>query len=131
MYNGLGNLVQFEYSVLERYEQTGFFKFIVPNDGIYLLQAVGAQGGNANPRAGGRGAMIGGHFNLTKGDVLRIGVGGKGEDGSYKSTVRNYVKATGGGGGGASSVVKVNGDFDSLSNEDNTKLVIAGGGGGA
>ena len=95
------------------------------------MEAVGAQGGSANDgenkggyKVGGKGAIIGGYFNLTKGDVLRVAVGGKG-DYPYGSLL------SGGGGGGASSIVLVNGDFNSLADEDNTKLIIAGGGGGA
>ena len=109
----------------------GFFKFVVPVDGIYFLEAVGAEGGKeyAGEYKGGKGAIISGHFRLAKGDILRIGVGDKGGDGARATHTKTVW--SGGGGGGASSIVKVNGDFDSFSDKDNTLLIIAGGGGGA
>jgi hypothetical protein len=83
--------------------------FTVPIDGTYQIVAFGAQGGNSvfPGGTGGRGAEIGGDFNLTASEILQIAVGGAG--------------MAGGGGGGGSFVV----------GPDNTPLVIAGGGGGA
>jgi hypothetical protein len=75
--------------------------FTVPINGIYQIIAFGAQGGGS---VGGKGAEIGGNFNLTAGKLLRIAVGGAG---------------TGRGGGGGSFVVG-----------GNAPLVIAGAGGG-
>ncbi len=96
-----------------------FQYYKAPQDGWYFINAFGAQGGESGElkKVGGLGASMQGHFFLKKGELLRIGVGEKGE----KST----GVTGGGGGGGASSVVKVN--------EDSTyqPIVIAGGGGGA
>ena len=135
-----GNVVDYEFDFDDegeprgfRFNKVGFHKFEVPVNGTYKLEAVGAQGGKSyenkdgtSYKVGGKGAIISGYFNFTKGDVLRVAVGGKGGDGS-----RSNSYGSGGGGGGASSVVRVDGNFDSLADEDNTKLIIAGGGGGA
>ncbi len=83
----------------------------VPTTGTYNIVAYGAAGGSVFAGAtGGFGAQVGGSFNLMANQVLRIAVGGAGQDGSYGS-----------GGGGGSFVV-----FD----VDNAILAIAGGGGG-
>ena len=108
-----------------------FRKFDVPVSGTYYLEVVGGQGGNVGVAKGGRGAILSGYFDLTKGDVLRVAVGGKGESNKDLDDKGFLIDLWGGGGGGASSVVLVDGDFDSLADEDNTKLIIAGGGGGA
>ena len=95
------------------------------------MEAVGGQGGNVGVSKGGRGAILSGYFDLTKGDVLRVVVGSKGGSNKDRDDQGYLIDLWGGGGGGASSVVLVDGDFDSLADEDNTKLIIAGGGGGA
>jgi hypothetical protein len=82
-------------------------KFTVQTTGIYQILASGAQGGTQVGVSGGKGAEIGGDFNLTAGETLQIAVGGAG--------------LSNGGGGGGSFVVGPN----------NTPLVIAGGGGGS
>jgi hypothetical protein len=93
--------------------------YTVPKTGLYQIIAYGAQGGSSQlgtvVGAGGRGAEIGGNFNLTAGEALQIAVGGVGAD----NAGLNIFGASGGGGGG-SFVVGPN----------NTPLVIAGGGGG-
>ena len=48
--------------------------FNVPQTGSYQILAFGAQGGDS----GGRGAQIGGDFNLAAGEILQIAVGGAG-----------------------------------------------------
>ncbi len=92
--------------------------FTVPESGLYQILAFGAEGGSGIfcgatcfIGAGGRGAKIGGDFDLTAGETLQIAVGGAGTSG---------VDFRGGSGGGGSFVV---GPVD-------TPLVIAGGGGG-
>jgi hypothetical protein len=93
--------------------------FTVPVTGTYQILAFGAQGGsavggNSGPSApGGKGAEIGGDFDLTKDEVLRIAVGGAGGNGGNGFFY--------GGGGGGSFVI----------GPSNSKLVIAGGGGGS
>jgi hypothetical protein len=89
--------------------------FTVPATGEYEITAFGAQGESAQnasggSSAGGKGAEISNHFNLTAGEILEITVGGMGGTGKYS-----------GGGGGGSFVI----------GPGNTPLVIAGGGGGA
>ena len=85
-----------------------------PQDGIYIIEAWGAEGGKSNGQSGGmnvmggKGARIKGDFELSQGDSLDILVGQKGEDANCGS-----------GGGGGTFVVK-----------GNDLLVAAGGGGG-
>lgn len=93
--------------------------FTVPTTDTYQILAFGAQGGgsgNVFGRIGqtGRGAAIGGNFNLTAGEVLQIAVGGAGVSSGV------CPSRFSGGGGGGSFVV----------GPGNTPLVIAGGGGG-
>ena len=62
----------------------------------YEIVAVGAQGGagkTVQSFSGGLGALIGGYFTLSSGDVLQLAVGGMGADG---------FNIGGGGGGGYS-----------------------------
>src|SRR5207253_1975410 len=92
--------------------------FTVPTTGLYQILAFGAQGGTGSflpgqGGLGGRGAEIGGDFNLTGGEILQIAVGGAGSD--------HFPGGAGGGGGGGGSFVV---------GPDNAPLVIAGGGGG-
>ncbi len=86
-------------------------QFTVATTGIYDIDAYGASGGISDVyiHAGGAGAILGGQFFLTAGEILDIAVGGKGADGYYT-----------GGGGGGSFVVQDGG----------APLLIAGGGGG-
>ncbi|MFE9081926.1 hypothetical protein [Bacillus mobilis] len=83
-------------------------KWIVPNDGVYRLVAMGAQGGGAS---GGKGALMSGEFILRKNQVLSILIGHQGiySESTYKV----------GGGGGGTFIAK-----------ENLPLLIAGGGGG-
>ncbi len=50
----------------------GIQSWTVPTSGLYRITATGGQGGGAD---GGRGAIIGGDFNLNANTVLRIVVG--------------------------------------------------------
>lgn len=94
----------------------------VPSTGYYDISASGAQGGGARTNTsspytlGGLGAVVGGGFLLTEGDVISILVGGVGANGTPDSS---GVYAGGGGGG---SFVVLTGSVP---------LVVAGGGGGA
>lgn len=90
----------------------GIYHWVVPKDGVYKIEARGAQGGSSEEATipGGKGAHISGEVVLNAGEVLRILVGQQG--------YRNVYTA---GGGGGSFVVKSTGE----------PLVIAGGGGGA
>ena len=110
----------------------------VPSTGLYDITAAGAKGGNGAQTyglfgtrfytsSGGPGALMGGDYELTQGEVLTIAVGGVGANGTNNPTpIREgdappYDKGGSGGGGGGGSFVVGPG---------NTPLVIAGGGGG-
>ncbi|KUF34455.1 glycine rich domain-containing protein [Bacillus cereus] len=84
----------------------------VPYDGIYVMEAWGAQGGEL--QYGGKGARMKGEFTLKKDQVFRLLIG---QMGSYELDTYNYYQ--GGGGGGT---------FISLGTT--TPFLIAGGGGG-
>ena len=88
----------------------GVQSWTVPNSGLYLIDCVGASGGNAPSynRTGGLGARMQGQFNLIAGQVLQIVVGQVGQNGC------------GNGGGGGGSYVASSG----------LPLIVAGGGGG-
>lgn len=105
--------------------------YFVPEDGWYILETVGAQGGPASndSHQGGKGALLRGRVQLKKGDKLGIAVGEKGKKGSKGSGDGN--NPSGGGGGGASSIVKVNGDFRFEDSSNELLLMSGGGGGGA
>ena len=86
--------------------------------GVYLLKALGAQGGVAitdcgTVYPGGFGTLMQGQFYLSAGDKLTIAVGGKGGDADAPERC--------GGGGGSTSIVS----------EKLGILLVAGGGGGA
>ena len=106
-----------------------FQTWTVPDTGWYLLDVSGGQGGDASnsSHAGGKGAQIQASVRLTKGEVLRIAVGGQGGKGT---TVDN--NPSGGGGGGSSSIVRVKNTVAPLAPSANDELLlIVGGGGGA
>ena len=89
-------------------------EWTVPATGQYRIRAVGAQGGNAHSYTGlgGKGADMQGDFQLTAGTILKILVG------QQPAVVSNVYSAGGGGG----TFVTLN---------DNTSLIVAGGGNGA
>lgn len=119
--------------------------FTVKTGGKYLIEAWGAQGGDAiEGYTGGYGAYSRAYIDLGENEVLYINVGGKG--GSNCSTSTCYGGYNGGGngvpytrdsknrvagGGGASSVSLSSGILSSLSNDINDILIVASGGGGA
>ncbi len=97
--------------------------YTVPGDGIYDFVAYGAQGGNATAHpgvfTGGLGAEIGGTFTLRAGDILMIGVGATGLNGTL------------GGGGGGGSFVVLTGGPDDVAATLILLLIASGGGGGS
>lgn len=85
--------------------------FIVPQTGIYTIEAWGAQGGQSGSTGlGGKGAYTRGEFSLTIGNSLTLLVGQQGENDPFTTSA---------GGGGATSVL-----------QSTTLLMTAGGGGG-
>jgi hypothetical protein len=96
----------------------GIQEWVVPHSGTYRIESRGAQGGSVlSEWTGGKGALMAGDFNLTKGEMLKILVGQKGSDAKF-----GHNGSGGNGGGGGTFVVRAT---------NNTPLVIAGGGGGA
>lgn len=84
----------------------------VPVNGSYVIECVGASGGNGlSGVLGGKAAKITGTFTLTQGTVLKLVVGQLGQ-------TQNATYGSGGGGGGSYVVNGV------------TPLIVAGGGGG-
>lgn len=96
----------------------GIILWKVPSTGTYTLDLYGAQGGTDGNYLvpGALGARIKGDFLLTKGQILALVVGQKGQDDRP-----NFNNAWGGGGGGG-SFVWVNGTTSA-------PLIAAGGGG--
>ncbi len=95
--------------------QTGIQEWVVPETGTYTIVVKGAEGGaRGQGTTGGKGASMEGEFDLNQGDLLKLVVGQKGEQGS-----QSYC---GGGGGG--------GSFLWLDGQTNEPLITAGGGGG-
>jgi hypothetical protein len=92
----------------------GIQEWTVPATGTYIVEAVGARGGNGASYTGGNGAYAKGVFNLVQGQDLRILVGQYGTTGTYSGSLR------GGGGGGGTFVTETN----------NTAILVSGGGGG-
>ena len=88
----------------------GYQHFTVPSDGVYQLEAFGAEAGKSDFAPGGAGARMRGDFPLKKGDVLKIVVGQMGSDGAMINV-----------GGGGGTFVAVGADLP---------LLVAGGGGG-
>ena len=97
----------------------GIQLWTVPDDGTYEIEAAGAGGTPNETVAGGKGAIIKGRVQLTKGEKLKILVG---QYGSYASG-RLYRSSAGGGG---TFVVKNTG----LTNVVADVVIVAGGGGG-
>lgn len=95
----------------------GVQEWTVPISGSYTIECAGAQGGG-NSSLYGRGAVIKGTFNLTRGTVLCILVGHMGGPETYD--VGGGASAGGGGGG----------TFISQTSTSGTLLMVAGGGGG-
>ena len=94
----------------------GYQLWTVPQTGTYEFEVAGAQAAAAtypSSSAGGRGVIVKGRYNLTRGEIITIAVGQTGEP------VVNNNQFNGAGGGGGSFVVL-----------SGTPLFIAGGGGG-
>jgi PEP-CTERM motif len=95
----------------ETFTIPGHASFIASMTGVYVVEVLGAGGGNATLQGtlGARGAEVSGDIFLTAGELLPLFVGGQG------------LSGTAGGGGGGGSFV-----FDGTD-----VLAVAGGGGGA
>lgn len=116
---GVGNSLSGQVVV-----NNGVQQWIVPQDGIYTIEARGAQGGTPYTylNRGGYGTITKGVFNLRKGQALKIVVGQMGGCHTHD-----------GGGGGGTFVTKIDSAAPYLfvpTNEKVLPLVVAGGGGG-
>ena len=127
------------------FDYTGTIEeFVTPQDGKYLLEVWGAQGGDTNDYIGGYGGYSKGEINLKKEDKLYIAVGGEGlsncvsqdcaggyngggNGGAYTADAANYQS----GGGGATHIAKSTGLLSTLSDKQDDVLIVAGGGSGA
>ncbi len=105
-------------------------EFIVPYDGLYLLELWGASGhvrsdGKILQNSFGRGAYVRGYINLIKDTHLYFYVG-----------TSNWIQFNGSGpgeafGGGATDVRLVNGNWNNFESLKSRIMVAAGGGGGS
>ena len=122
------------------FDYTGSIQeFVAPEDGDYLLEVWGAEGGsatNGESRVGGYGGYSKGIVTLKQNDKLYVVVGGKGVDGTSTTTQTGGYNGGGNGlyhggsGGGATHIATQTGLLSSLSNNLDSILIVAGGGGG-
>ncbi len=89
--------------------------FEVPYTGFYRIEACGAQGGDYESFAGGKGGFVQGSFWLEKGQAVSCIVGG----------------SNGYNGGGDGTVYANGGGYTMVSTQEDGILLVAGGGGGA
>ncbi len=122
------------------YTTPGSYEYVIQQQGLYKLEAWGAQGGTYNKYIGGYGGYSTGDIFLNKGNVLYINVGGLG--GSENTTKNNGGYNGGGfsgnnanyksfGGGGATHIALSSGLLSTFSSKIDDILIVAGGGGGA
>ena len=119
--------------------------FVAPENGYYLLETWGAQGGSTTDYHGGYGAYSSGLVYLHSNQVLYLNVGGQGEYGDA-SVTRNGGYNGGGNvssssdhpdnrdvaaGGGATHIATISGLLSSFDGNNEKLLIVAGGGGGA
>lgn len=100
--------IQPSYQSIFQFDYTGSLQtFIIPIDGNYEIEAIGASGSGGNTYStnftstGGKGAKIVANFPFKKGEVIDIVVGGKG---TSKQSTRK--EGTSGGGGGGTFIFK-------------------------
>ena len=110
-------------------------EFTAPADGTYQIELWGASGGNVGPYIGGKGSYTSGYIALKKNQKLYVYVGGSGAretnagyngGGSIASGSEKY----GGIGGGATDIRLVGGTWNNF-NGLKSRIMVAGGGGGA
>lgn len=134
----------------KNYTTPGIYRFVIPADGKYRLEVLGANGGgNSNYSSnrgsrGGKGGRTAGTISLTKGQVLYIVVGGAGKSaisgsvdtGGYNGGGNGTKSLTdntkfGFGGGGATDIRLSDTNIASTIDGLNKRIIVAGGGGGA
>lgn len=148
--NGIVLYAQWEQVPTKTFDYTGTVSsYTVPADGLYQLEAWGAQGGaKSTDQTISSHAGLGGYTKaeakLRKGDIIYIVVGGQGEYAKDNSSVGGSVGGYNGGGdsgpnlsggsgsgGGATHIAKVSGLLKNLEASKNQIYIVAGGGGGA
>ena len=139
---------QYDEGFIWNYDYTGSSQtFTSPCDGIYKLEVWGAQGGRVTYSgyagyAGGKGAYSSGNTFINESVNLYIYVGGSGSNGGSS---RGAVLISGGfngggsngsldgmspGGGGATDIRVTGGTWNNV-NSLNSRIIVAGGGGGS
>ncbi|AOS45668.1 hypothetical protein Verru16b_02753 [Lacunisphaera limnophila] len=112
--------------------------YIVPESGLYLLEARGAQGGGEGLAGGGKGAFLRGVFHLKEGEIIHLVVGRPGLPGrnvpalggsadAFDLGTGREPEATRGGGGGGGTFIWSGTRTGTL---PVWPLLVAGGGGG-
>lgn len=111
-----------------------------PIDGVYELEAMGAQGATTDAFNGGRGADVAGQVFIKKGQKLYIYLGQGGSvrntsytfngGGYYSGSTGNDVTSRFAGGGGATDFALKDANWDSTDHLY-SRILVAGGGGGA
>lgn len=128
------------------YYTSNYQTYTVPQNGYYLIELWGAQGGTAtSTHPGGKGGYTSGYIRLSKGEKLYVYVGEKG--GTTKTTINQIAAVTynGGGngqnsltesgiisgsGGGATDIRLIPGDWKNTESLK-SRIMVAGGGGGS
>ena len=141
-----GTVMNFDY--------TGSVQTATLAPGTYKLECWGAEGGSStyHNATGGKGGYASGIYTITENKTLYVYVGGKGNTGSYAvyggwnggGGVTNSYNSGGSGnhlgtGGGATDISLVGGDcaldgyyrYVRTESSYNSRLIVAGGGGGA
>ncbi len=135
------------YKVVEEFpfEYTGTIQSKYFNPGFYMIECMGAQGGEYSSSAarGGHGGYCQAYIELTTRTKLYIVVGGQGDfglgrrvEGGYNGGGYTHPSSQGkgaGSGGGATHVAKTSGLLSTFTTTTKKKklLAVAGGGGGA
>ena len=132
-------VVESEWSYI--YSATGQkHTWTCPIDGVYELEAMGAQGATTDAFTGGRGADVAGQVFIKEGQKLYIylGQGGSVRNTSYTFNGGGYYSGSKGndvttrftGGGGATDFALKDASWDS-NDHLYSRILVAGGGGGA
>ena len=128
-----GDLVTAEFE-----QKNSEYKMKIVKDGVYALEAWGAQGMNCYQTRGGYGGYAYAEVMLKEGDMLFINVGGQGE-GPVCGAGQNQAGGYNGGGlgrngqsggGGATSIAKQSGLLNKPVLKDYLYVVAGGGGAG-
>lgn len=134
--NGYAKITNLSNNEVTIFEYTGSYQeYKVPNNGEYLIELWGAQGGNYSKSIqGGKGAYTRGIINLSSSQTLYFYVGSQpttkdagGYNGGGRAAYINTNDYTGG--GGATDVRIVSGVWNNAESLKSRIMVAAGGGG--